>query len=73
MLKYERELNQPTLLQWCKAHMGGPYLVEVTKHFVAVRGCKVVDTRNREPIPIEQFHGRRRRVQRFIRFEKIKG
>lgn len=58
-----------TFAQWQRERGAGPYLVLITRHFVAVSGEQFVDTRNREPIPLAKAPYRRKRVKFIYRLE----
>lgn len=53
-----------TFARWQRATAGGgPYIILLTGHFVAVSGHWFVDTRNREPIPLSRAPYRKSRVR----------
>lgn len=56
-----------TLAAWLKArppeHMDKTFLVQVTGHYIVVRGRKACDNRTKEPVFLTKMHSRRARVQ----------
>jgi len=64
----------PTFAQWQRRTgrgRGGPYLLLVTGHFVAVAGSAFVDSTQRDPIPLRKAPWRRKRVKAAMRLERI--
>ena len=64
----------PTFATWLRERKGPDmqhsYLVLVTKHWVAVKGRKMIDTFTGTPVFIGKAPHRRKRVQVVIRIEK---
>lgn len=59
-----------TFAQWRVRYAhGGPYIVNTTRHAIAVSQGKLVDPQNRTPINARDFQHPRARVIGFIRFE----
>lgn len=64
--KYSKD-ERPTLARWLreryKFQMGKTYLVNITDHFVVIRGRKFIDNQTLEPVFIRSAPKRRARVK----------
>ena len=58
--------DNPTLARWLRERQNrrATYLINVTNHWVVVRGNKFVDSKHRDPVNTRQAKGRRARVKR---------
>jgi len=51
-----------------RGHMG-PFIVNVTGHYIAVSHGMLCDNSTKTPIPVSEYSGRNKRVQRFWLFK----